>query len=302
MTIIFHFMLLHGVSRCSYKMSNTTEAMDHVNGADGDFVGAVAVVTGATRGLGFAIASALAALGNRIVVAGLQVEESERAAATLAGRYGVETFGVACDVIQIESVAAAWRTISEKFGRIDIWVNNAGLALTCSTIHTLSSEDFRAMVEVNLLGTMHGSKIAAAGMLGRRGAIYNIYGAGSDGVPIPGMIGYGTTKRAVQFFTEALAEEMAGTEVLVGGLSPGLVITEGFLREHSRVTPDALAEREAVVNIIGDDPETVAAWAADIIHSNRESGREFRWLTPEKISRRKSEGNRDILSKYLGNA
>ena len=269
-----------------------------MDGLPRDLNGSVAVITGATQGLGRALASALAGLGARIVIAGREGKFARSVAAAIAGGHGVEALGVACDVARIESVEEAWAAAMSRFGAIDIWINNAGLALTGSTIATLSSEDFRAMVEVNLLGTMHGSKVAAAGMIGRGGAIYNIHGAGSDGVPVPGMLGYGTTKRAVQFFTQAMAEEMADSGVIVCGLSPGLVITEGFLREHARVAPERRASREAVVNLIGDHPETVAAWAAGIIRSNRDNGREFHWLDAEKIGRRKLAPDRDILSYY----
>src|SRR3546814_7937602 len=68
-----------------------------------------------------------------------------------------------------------------------------------------------------------------------RSAIYNVFGAGSDGRPIDHMIGYSTSKRAVQFLTQPLVGEVRGLPVLVGAISPGLVMTDGFLREHARL-------------------------------------------------------------------
>src|SRR3546814_3004143 len=78
------------------------------------------------------------------------------------------------------------------------------------------------MLEVNVLGTMHGCQVALQGMRAAGGAIYNVFGAGSDGRPIDHMIGYSTTKRAVQFLTQSLVGEVRGLPVLVGAISPGL--------------------------------------------------------------------------------
>ena len=258
----------------------------------------VAVVTGATQGLGRAIAGALAERGFAVVLAGREAKRAAREAATIAAAHGGEALGLGCDVTRLESVQAAWDAAIDRLGQVDLWINNAGLALTGASLATLPSTDFRAMLEINMLGTMHGSQVAAAGMTARGGAIYNVFGAGSDGVPVPGMIGYGTSKRAVQFFTQQFAQEMAGSPVIVGGLSPGLVITEGFLREHAQTPPEARAGREMVVNLIGDHPVTVGRWAARIADTNRRNGAVFRWLTPAKIARRRAEGARDILSAY----
>ncbi len=258
----------------------------------------VAVVTGATQGLGRAIAGALAQRGCSVVLAGREVDRATREATAIAASFGGEAIGLECDVTRLGSVETAWAASIARFGHVDIWINNAGLAATGATLATLPSADFRAMLEINMLGTMHGCQVAEAGMRRRGGAIYNVFGAGSDGVPIPGMIGYGTSKRAVQFFTQQFAQEMAGSSVIVGGLSPGLVITEGFLREHAHTPAGSLAAREAVVNLIGDHPATVGGWAARIALTNRRNGRVFRWLTPGKIQRRRAEGPRDILSAY----
>jgi NAD(P)-dependent dehydrogenase (short-subunit alcohol dehydrogenase family) len=146
---------------------------------------------------------------------------------------------------------------------------------------------------------MNGCQQAARAMAGRPGAIYNLYGAGSDGRPVPGMIGYATTKRAVQFYTQALAAELEGSPLIVGGLSPGLVLTEGFFREHAKVPASARPAREAVVNILGDEVATLARWVVRIVLSNRDTGREFTWLTARKLRMRRSAiPPRDVLAPY----
>src|SRR3546814_6454288 len=103
---------------------------------------------------------------------------------------------------------------------------------------------------------MHGGQVAFQGMRAAGGAFYNGFGAGSDVRPIDHMIGYSTTKRAVQFLTQSLVGEVRGLPVLVGAISPGLVMTDGFLREHARLPhgPERMA-RERWVNVIGDHVE-----------------------------------------------
>src|SRR3546814_11848146 len=130
---------------------------------------------------------------------------------------------------------------------------------------------------------MHGGQVAFQGMRAAGGAFYNGFGAGSDVRPIDHMIGYSTTKRAVQFLTQSLVGEVRGLPVLVGAISPGLVMTDGFLREHARLPhgPERMA-RERWVNVIGDHVETLADWACDIFEPNYEPGAVFDWARSEK--------------------
>src|SRR3546814_18477808 len=95
------------------------------------------------------------------------------------------------------------------------------------------------------------------------------------------MIGYSTTKRAVQFLTQSLVREVRGLPVLVGAIIPGLVMTDGSLREHPRLPhgPERMA-RERWVNVIRDPFETPAAWARDIFDTHDRHGAGFAGLAP----------------------
>jgi NAD(P)-dependent dehydrogenase (short-subunit alcohol dehydrogenase family) len=258
-----------------------------------------AVVTGSTRGIGRGLAEALVARGYRVAIASPTASDAREAAAEI----GNGAVGFDCDVRDAAQVQALFDGAVAAFGSVDLWVNNAGLALTGAELADLPSADFRQMLEINVLGTMHGCQVALTGMRARgHGAIYNVFGAGSDGQPVPHMIGYATTKRAVQFLTESLAAEMRGGPVLLGAISPGLVISEGFLREHGRTPAGPEREaRERWVNVIGDHVETVAGWAADIFDTNNDHGAVFAWLSPDKIAaRQRDEPDRDVLSRYAG--
>ena len=198
------------------------------------------------------------ARGSAVMVSARDGSEAAAAAAALRQEWPQARLGWAtCDVRDPTQLEALWVNTELRLGTPSVWINNAGLALGGRTLLQTSGEELRLMAEVNLLGTMNGCRVAAANMGALGGAIYNIHGAGSDGRPVPGMIGYGTTKRAVQFFTQALAQELDPALITVCGLSPGLVMTEGFFREHARVPRSERVAREAAVNLLGDHVETV---------------------------------------------
>lgn len=249
----------------------------------------VAVVTGAGQGLGRAIARELAAAGHTVFGCALREAEDFD---------GVRM--IACDVTDEAQLQALWDRVAAEAGRVDWWINNAGLALTGRPLAGMAGEEFGRMVAVNLVGTMTACRVVIAGMAAQGGGeVWNMLGAGADGQPVPGMNGYATTKAALTFMTRALAAEAEGQAYRIGGFSPGLVMTEGFFREHARVPEDQRAAREAVVNLIGDHPETIAAWIREELEAGAENGAIRTWLTAEKIAaRREEQPPRDILSAY----
>ena len=260
----------------------------------------VAVVTGATRGLGYAIALELGKTGHAVMIASPNAADGHRAARSLAAAAPAGRFVAAqCDVRDPGQVDDLWHATSQALGPADVWVNNAGLALTGRSFVDQEPDELGQMVAINLLGVMHGCRTAALGMAGRGGRIYNMHGAGSDGRLVAGMTGYATTKRAVQYFTKAFAAELEGGPVQVAGISPGLVMTEGFFREHARTPVELRTQREAMVNILGDHAETLAQWIAGIVTAKHRNGREFIWLNQAKIARRAGETPaRDVLARY----
>jgi NAD(P)-dependent dehydrogenase (short-subunit alcohol dehydrogenase family) len=244
-----------------------------------------AVVTGSTQGLGLGIARALLARGVNVVLCG----PDDRGVQLPSGEGGAEAVFLACDITRRENVEALWRSAEARFGAVDVWINNAGLALTGAPLVEQPIDDFARMTAINLVGTLSCCQVAAAGMRARGGVIFNMLGAGWDYQPVPGMNGYATSKAALTFMTQALAQELAGSGVAMVGISPGLVLTEGFLREHAKVPDDQLAGREAVVNILADYVETLSDWIAEHVLRPPVGGETLVWLTPEKIAARKAQ-------------
>jgi NAD(P)-dependent dehydrogenase (short-subunit alcohol dehydrogenase family) len=259
-----------------------------------------AVVTGSSLGFGAAIAQALLERGINVVVCSPSLASCRTAIRGFtAGSNAARAFPISCDIRSRRSLNRLRRIAEDEFGAIDLWVNNAGLALTGSDLADLPEEDWRQMLELNLTGTLLACQVAIAAVKDRGGAIYNVLGAGADGLPVPRMGGYASTKAGLTFLTRSLAQELSGTHTTVSGLSPGLIVTHGFLREHAKLPEAKREERKKVVNLIADHPHTVGRWAAKIIDTNRSNGRVFNWLTPAKIERRRQlKRPRDILSHY----
>ena len=191
----------------------------------------VIVVTGGTRGIGLGIADALLARGQRVVVCGRAATDVDRVVAELgAAHYSERVAGFPCDVTDVAAVQALWNGAVERFGRVDIWINNAGLGSGSTPLWEQEAARLAAVVDTNITASMYGCAIAMRGMLAQGGGhIYNMEGLGSDDRMIPGTTAYGTTKRAIRYLTRALAREAAESPVKVSAISPGMVVTDLLL-------------------------------------------------------------------------
>ncbi len=241
----------------------------------------VVVVTGSTRGLGFGLARAFLDLGCRVVVSGRRPEGVREAVAALGG--GDRVLGLPCDVTDPEAVRRLWQGAVNRFGRVDIWINNAGVAPPEASFVRLTPAQLEATVRTNLLGTLYGARIALEGMLEQGfGALYNVEGFGSSGRVRPGLTLYGTTKRAVAYLTDALIAEARGTPVRVGALRPGMLLTDLLLQGYREGTPEWARARK-VFRLLADRVETVAPWLARRVLEERRHGVRIVWLTRRRL-------------------
>jgi NAD(P)-dependent dehydrogenase (short-subunit alcohol dehydrogenase family) len=240
------------------------------------------VITGSSRGIGFALANEFLKAGCRVMLSGKSGEHLTRALDGFKA-YKDFVFAQRCDVTRTADLEGLWRAAKERLATIDIWINNAGIGQDWLPIWDVDAEKARAIVETNVIGLIHGSQIAFKGMRAQgQGQIWNMEGFGSDGKHMVNLSIYGTTKRALHYFTEALALEARGSGVLVGALSPGMMATD-FVLEPLRRDPERLARSLKVLNIIADKPETVARFLAPRILANKKQGARLTWLTGGKI-------------------
>ncbi|MGB7875550.1 MAG: SDR family oxidoreductase [Anaerolineales bacterium] len=231
------------------------------------------IITGSTRGIGFGLAEAFLSRGCSVTVSGRDEESVEKAVAALRSRYEAgRVIGKACDVTIPEQVQALWDRSVEQFGKIDIWINNAGTSGERGLVWELPPGNTHTPIMTNVLGSVYGAQVAMKGMLAQGfGGIYNMEGMGSDGRKHAGLTLYGTSKYAIHYFTESLAIEARNSPVIVGALSPGMVITDMILDRYDD-RPDEWERAKKIFNIIADTVENVTPWLADRILANQRNG------------------------------
>jgi len=186
--------------------------------------GQVAVVTGAGRGIGRAIAAAQAAEGARVALLSRTAAEIEQASATIGAADGAARPYV-CDVVDLGAVEAAFAAIERDLGPIDLLVNNAGAFAGYGPIWSVDPEAWWGDVETNVRGAFNCSRVAVPGMMARRrGRIINLTGGGTA-TSFPNGSGYATSKAGLLRFTECVNDTLVGSGVLVFAMDPGLVRT-----------------------------------------------------------------------------
>ncbi len=183
-----------------------------------------ALVTGASRGIGRAIALALARAGARIVVASNEAENNEKVAAEVR-ELGVEALPVFVDMAAAESVQEALGAVLKAWGRVDILVNNAGITKDGLAVR-MKAEDWDLVLSINLRGAFLASKLALPGMMRERwGRIVNIASVvGQSGNP--GQANYVSSKAGVIGLTKALAQEVGSRNITVNAVAPGFIETD----------------------------------------------------------------------------
>lgn len=235
------------------------------------------VVTGGTRGLGLGMVRALLDNGHRVALCGTDSARVARVAAELPAN----ALATVADVTNRAQVQQLWDAAVDRFGVVDIWINNAGISHNRKPLWELPEHTARAVVHTNLLGVINGSAVAVAGMADRGGGhVWNMEGLGSDGRTVPGLTVYGASKRAVTQLTRGLAREVPAG-VSAGLLSPGMVVT-GLLT-HGYADPAELARARGIFNVLADRVDTVAPWLARRAVSEIRNGAHVRWLTTPKI-------------------
>ena len=242
------------------------------------------IITGSTRGLGYGLADSFLSRGCGVVISGRTEDGVAKAVDELVGKHATESVhGVTCDVTSYERVRNLWNAGFQHFGRVDCWINNAGISTVRKKLWEHPPSEIRNVVGVNLVGTIYGCKVAFEQMTSQGfGAIYNVEGMGSNGQRVSGLSLYGTSKYGLRYFNEALAEESKDSPVIVGALSPGMLVTDLLTSERDADFKN-WEKTKRVLNILADRVETVAPWLVDKILENKSSGVNIRWLTRGKI-------------------
>ena len=241
------------------------------------------VITGSTRGIGKGLAQEFLKRDCRVIITGRGQGQVDDVVAAFAGQFGSDrVVGTTCEVTSHDSLDALWAFAVEKFGNVDIWINNAGMSIKRLNLCDQAPDAIETIVDTNLTGMLLANKVAISGMKAQgSGQIWNMEGFGSGGQTAPGMASYGATKAAVTYLIKALQKEIKDTGVQVCTLSPGIVVTDLLVGDYDLSSPE-WQKTKKFLNILGDKVETVTPWLVDGILKTDKTGAKVAWLTGRK--------------------
>ena len=242
------------------------------------------VITGSARGFGLEMLKLFRKNDFNVVVCDISKDALKKANEELEEINSKgKILSLVTDITKESDVTNLILSTIEKFKTIDIWINNAGVNQPNAPIWELDKAVIDRLIDIDLKGTILCSKLVMPIMIKQKsGQIYNVEGHGSNDAQILGLSLYGTTKRAVTYFTEALANEskLLNTNVLVGKITPGIIITNFINKALGDVEKIELDDKtKKIYNILGDYPETIAKFMVDKIINNTKNNVKFTWLT-----------------------
>lgn len=206
-----------------------------------DLTDKVAVVTGASSGIGEATAKALAAEGVNVVLVARNRERIE----ALAGEIGTRAVAIPTDVGNEDEVRALFAEVKKRFGGLDLLFNNAGVGYN-GTFEESRRDEWKKTIDANLYGVLYCTQEAIALMRGREGAMINTVSSVGGRYGVPGWSVYCATKFAVVGFHDTLRKELGGEGIRVSLIEPGAVYT----RWGHNVTEEAMKERRDKVEAL----------------------------------------------------
>jgi len=214
---------------------------------NGPLTGQVAVVTGAGRGIGAAIATRLASLGATTVLSGRTRQNLQNTAAAIAANGGRAAVAE-CDVTELKSVEALAAYVQNSFGRTDVLVNNAGVGAFASPLHQLPPEQWERVLNTNLRGVYYCIRSFTDIMIrAGRGHIVNISSLAGKNA-LPNGAAYAASKWALNGLSYSVAEELRGHGIRVSVVCPGSVDTE--LSPHSGKDPAKMLQPADVAHVV----------------------------------------------------
>lgn len=187
----------------------------------------VVVITGAARGIGYGIAECFATKGDRLVIADLNLDAAQAAAAKLKTENGAEdTLGLACDVADRASVQAMVEAAAAHFGRIDVLVNNAGICPFVDVMK-MSPEMWEKTLAVNLTGAFHCTQLVAEKMIaqGDGGRVVFITSL-AENVTGPAQVDYGASKAGMRMTMVGFATALGKHGITCNAVAPGMILTD----------------------------------------------------------------------------
>jgi len=223
------------------------------------------VITGSTKGIGLEMAKKFLEAGCKVTISGRKSVMNDELLQIL-NKYKDKYIYVQCDVKDKDNLQKLWDVSQKKWSTVDIWINNAGVNVPHKNVW-----------ETDICYTENMLKQ-------KSGAIYSMEGLGSNNMWQVKTILYGTTKCALTYFMIGLAKELKESGIIVGRLSPGMMLTD-FITKGPEGEESLHLENNSfkkIFNILGDKPETVAEFFIPKILKNSKNGKRIAWLTNTK--------------------
>lgn len=245
------------------------------------------VITGSTKGIGLGMAREFLKRGHDVMISSRRSDAVDQVVADLREMFPNRTItGQVCDVVEYAQVRSLWDRSVEVFGRVDIWVNNAGTDGLKVPFFALPEEDYRQTIRTNIFGLLNCNSVVIPGMYKQKGGkIFNMEGFGSNGQVRFGASVYGATKYALHYFTKSMVEELKNSPIKMCYLSPGIVVTDMLVPP-----PDKRGEQweqvKKILNVLADTVETVTPFLVEGMLKADKNGAAVRWLSKSKIRRR----------------
>jgi NAD(P)-dependent dehydrogenase (short-subunit alcohol dehydrogenase family) len=247
------------------------------------------VITGSTRGIGFALAREFLKRDCQVVISGRSDESVKNSVEKLEAEFAEPRIaGFPCDVKNYDEISTLWKLSKSRFGKIDIWINNAGFSNEQAPSWEIPVDEMRSVIETNILGELFGTKVAMQGFLEQGfGAIYNVEGLGADGKTnnVKGFSLYGMTKAGLHYFNKCLFNEINHPQIFTGALQPGMVLTD-LVKGQYEEKPEEWEKVKGILEIIASPIDEVAPWMANKILSNHKNGAYFHYGGTLRILKR----------------
>ena len=246
------------------------------------------VITGSTRGIGFQLAKNFLEQGHTVIINGRSEQSVKSALDKLQGK----VYGIAGDVRELNTIEKLIDLAVKNSGKIDIWINNAALPQDYKLFTQLEDSQIEALIDTNLKALMIATKHVANHMLSQGyGQIYNFNGFGSDGMKKQRLTLYGTTKCAVNYFSQAINKELQGTKVKVGTIQPGMTDTDFLVHGMNGATDEEIEYMKKVNAIMAEPVDKVALYISQkVLEGKQDISYINPWRIMQKVLKLKLKG------------
>lgn len=241
------------------------------------------VITGSTRGIGHGLAQEFLKRGHQLILNGRDEKQLAKAVEKLKKK-GSEVHGVAGDVAEEGTFQRLIDQAISQYGKIDIWINNAGIPQSQKFFIELEDSEIERLVSVNILSLMLGTRsIIRFYMKQGYGKVFNMEGFGSDGRMLDKLSLYGTSKRAVNYFTKSVSMEVKNDKIQVGILSPGMVRTDFLTGAMDTGSAAEQRKNKKVFDILAEDVDVVTKFLSHKILISKKKYDRIEFLTKRRL-------------------